>query len=82
VAETIIDTTNNIEVLQKCARKALDQILNNMSSSQIHKLRILSEEVIIKYLLFYFWFMTIANQFNLVETKRTTDSIQYLADRV
>mmetsp|Transcript_1703 Transcript_1703/g.1496 ORF Transcript_1703/g.1496 Transcript_1703/m.1496 type:complete len:238 (-) Transcript_1703:159-872(-) len=52
VAETILDAIKNVEVLQKCAKKALDQILNNLTSSQTHKMRLVTEEVRIVPLLF------------------------------
>uniref|UniRef100_A0A7S3KS84 Uncharacterized protein n=1 Tax=Euplotes crassus TaxID=5936 RepID=A0A7S3KS84_EUPCR len=45
VAETIIDTKRNFECLKNLSKKAIDRILKNFNSSQIHKFTILSEEL-------------------------------------
>ena len=45
VAETIVDTRKNYESLKILSKKVLNKTLENLTTSQVHKFRIFSEEV-------------------------------------
>uniref|UniRef100_A0A7S3JBZ6 Uncharacterized protein n=1 Tax=Euplotes harpa TaxID=151035 RepID=A0A7S3JBZ6_9SPIT len=45
VIETIMETKSNLESLQQLSKKALSAVYTQMTSAQIHKMKLLSREI-------------------------------------